>query len=176
MSLKDAFQVLCVRFSQLHSSYLISTKTRHCPVARTVNYLQIERDASDDEAPIIHPFHVSDFVCRSHLDQPKTLILEHGKLHLDVFTNTHSFFVLWIQKNLDDDCLLFLPAIERRPYTNAVELLSHPTYQFLFIDKAEDSILCALRRMDNAQVQTEESIPESKRSSKRRRVTSQDQT
>lgn len=90
---------------------------------------------------------MSDIVCRNPTDKRKTLVVKHGKIYLDVFTNTQSFFVLWIQKDLDDHCLLYLPESERKPYTNARELLSHATYQYLFAEETEEILTNALKRM-----------------------------
>jgi hypothetical protein len=120
-------------------------------VARTSNYLVVERNASDTDDPICLPLHVSDVVCRNPGDAHKTLYATHGKLHMDVFTNTQSFFVLWIQDDLNEHTLLYLPENERKPFTNAMQLLSHATYQFLFAEETEASLANVLRRMDKVQ-------------------------
>jgi hypothetical protein len=121
-------------------------------VARTDNYLVVEREASATDDPIYLPLHVSDVVCRSPGDPRKTLQATHGKLHMDIFTNTQSFYVLWIQDDLDEHTLLYLPEDERKPFTNAMQLLSHATYQFLFAKETEASLANVLRRMDKVQV------------------------
>mmetsp|Transcript_31673 Transcript_31673/g.52251 ORF Transcript_31673/g.52251 Transcript_31673/m.52251 type:complete len:90 (+) Transcript_31673:2-271(+) len=71
---------------------------------------------------------------------------------MDVFTNTQSFYVLWIQDDLDEHTLLYLPENERKPFTNALQLLSHATYQYLFAEETEASLTNVLRRMDKVQV------------------------
>ena len=69
----------------------------HCPVALTENYLVVERDATEQDEPVVLPVHVSDLVYHEGA-RHKTLRVPHGKVHLDIFTDTQSFFVCWIQK------------------------------------------------------------------------------
>lgn len=125
--------------------------SRRCPIARTDNYLLVERDAIDEDEPIRFVLNVSDVVCRNPMDPRKTLVLKHGKVHFDIFTNTKSFFSLWILDNLGDSCLLDLPENERKPFTNAFELLNHVTYQFLFAEQTEENLTNALMRMEKVQ-------------------------
>eukprot|EP00542_Grammatophora_oceanica_P006712 CAMPEP_0194063152 /NCGR_PEP_ID=MMETSP0009_2-20130614/79583_1 /TAXON_ID=210454 /ORGANISM="Grammatophora oceanica, Strain CCMP 410" /LENGTH=445 /DNA_ID=CAMNT_0038715171 /DNA_START=87 /DNA_END=1424 /DNA_ORIENTATION=- len=124
----------------------------HCPVSKTDNYLMVENDASEEDEPVTLPLHVSDIVCKRPGDERKTLRVKHGKIHIDVWTDTNSFFVLWIQNDLDDRTLLYLPEEERKPYTNVQELLNHPTYQILFGKDTATTLSKAVKRM-NSQVQ-----------------------
>jgi len=120
----------------------------HCPVSKTDNYLVVERDANADDKPANLVLHVSDIVCRANTDDKrKTLTAPHGRIHMDIFTDTKSFFVCWIQDDLDDHTLLFLPEEERQPYTNVQELLGHPTYQFWFGDGTEANLSRVVKRM-----------------------------
>jgi hypothetical protein len=61
--------------------------------------------------------------------------------------------VLWIQDDLDDNVLLYLPENERKPYTNAVQLLSHETYQYLFSDECGESLANCIARMEKVSAQ-----------------------
>jgi hypothetical protein len=121
----------------------------HCPIAKTDNYLLVERDATEEDEPVELPLHVSDIVCKPGM-KPKTITVAHGKMHIDVHTDTNSFFVLWIQQDLDDHTLMFLPEQERKPYTSVEELLAHPTYQLLYGGDATKQVTKALKKMNHA--------------------------
>lgn len=132
----------------------------HCPVARTDNYLVVERDANDEDKPIILPIHVSDYVCRKADDECKTVHVAHGKFHVDVWTDTKSFFVLWVQDDVDDETIFYLPRAERVPFTSCVTLLRNRSFQLLFRDDTEMILARALSRMSS--VEKEESRPSNK--------------
>ena len=119
----------------------------HCPVSRTDNYLIVERNANEQDEPVQVKLHVSDIVCRKPTDQRKTIRSPHGKIHLDIFTDTNSFFVCWIQDDLDDETLMFLPDSERVAYTNVKELLSHPTYQYWFSEGTQANLTRVVKKM-----------------------------
>lgn len=68
----------------------------HCPLAMTKNYLTVVRDATDADEPVAVSIHVSDLVFKG--GERKNLTVPHGRIHLDVFTDTQAFFILWIQK------------------------------------------------------------------------------
>lgn len=100
----------------------------HCPVSMTDNFLVVERDASPDDAPLALPYRISEMVVTSSGQPRKTLHVEHGRLHFDIFPDTRSFFVLWIQEDQDEEQLMHLPEDERAPYTAATALLLHPSF------------------------------------------------
>jgi len=124
----------------------------HCPVAKTDNYLIVEREAKQDEEPHCCKLRVSDVMCdpptfpmkgpidiagtaaehRSHL---KTLTVPHGKLHFDVYPDTRSFFVLWVQEDCEDDTLMRLPEEERQVYTKATSVIHNRAFNKLFSDQ-----------------------------------------
>ena len=53
-----------------------------------------------------------------------------------------SFFVLWIQKDVDDKKLVYLPEEERAVFTSAAKVIHHPTFNALF----EHSQVVAVQR------------------------------
>ena len=122
----------------------------HCPVAKSDNYLVIKRDATDKDRPVRLYLRVSDLVCRPG-DRRKTFILPHGKIWFDVYTDTRSLFVLWVQQDLEDSTLLYLPQEERTPFTTAKEVLEHPSFQQLFEDDVESMVLSAVAQMKHSQ-------------------------
>lgn len=100
----------------------------HCPVSMTDNFLVVKRDATDTDEPLPVPYHISEMVVSSGTQPRKTMTVEHGRIHFDIFPDTRSFFVLWIQEDLDEETLLHLPEDERAPYTPATRLLVHPSF------------------------------------------------
>lgn len=106
----------------------------HCPVSMTDNFLVVERDASPTDTPLEVPYRISEMVVTSGSDPRRTLRVEHGRVHFDIFPDTRSFFVLWIQEDIEEDELMFLPLEERSPYTPATALLLHPSFA-LFRDQ-----------------------------------------
>uniref|UniRef100_A0A7S4KD36 Guanylate cyclase domain-containing protein n=1 Tax=Odontella aurita TaxID=265563 RepID=A0A7S4KD36_9STRA len=112
----------------------------HCPVSKTDNYLTVQESASPDDRPIKLKMRISDIVCDgSPGSAQKELIVPHGKVHFDIIPDTHSFFVLWVQNDVDDDTLLRLPPEERAPYTSATEMIHHDAFQRLFADQVVSS-------------------------------------
>ena len=106
----------------------------HCPVSMTDNFLVVNRAANVDDAPLEVPYHISEMVVTSGEQERKVLEVEHGRIHFDIFPDTNSFFVLWIQEDLDEDTLLHLPQSERGPYSSATRLIHHPAFS-LFRDQ-----------------------------------------
>ena len=106
----------------------------HCPVSMTDHFLVVERDAGETDAPVEVDYRISEWVVEDPALARKTLTVPHGRLHINLFPDTHSFFVLWLQDALDEEILLRLPAEERQPYTSATALLHHPTFR-LFRDQ-----------------------------------------
>lgn len=100
----------------------------HCPVSMTDNFLVVEREASDSDPPLEVPYAISEMVVSSSSDARKTMTVEHGRLHFDIFPDTRSFFVLWIQEDLDEELLLHLPDEERAAYTAASAVMHHPSF------------------------------------------------
>ena len=124
----------------------------HCPVAKTDNYLVVEREAKKDEEPHCCKLKVSDIMCNAptfprkgpidiagtaaeHRSQLKTLRVPHGKLHFDVYPDTRSFFVLWVQEDCEDDTLMRLPEEERSSYTKATSVIHNRAFNKLFSDQ-----------------------------------------
>lgn len=75
---------------------------------------------------------------------------------MDVFTDTKSFFVLWVQDDLDDETLLFLPREERKPFTTCMQLMHNTTFERLFSDDTEMILARALERMSKIEEEEEE--------------------
>ena len=104
------------------------TYRMHCPVSMTDNYLTITRDATEDDEPVTLPYLISELVVTDPSTNRKHLTVPHGKLHIDLFPDTQSFFVLWIQEDLDEEVLMSLPEAERDPYTSAAQVINHPAF------------------------------------------------
>ena len=83
----------------------------------------------------------------SACDQLKTFYATHGKLHFDIFPDTRSFLVLWVQKDLDEHTLKYLPAEERPEFTSAKQIIEFPTFQVLFQKEVEAMLLTAMQKM-----------------------------
>ena len=101
----------------------------HCPVSMTDNFLEVRRAATADDAPIEVNYAISEMVVTSGAQERKTVTVEHGRIHFDIFPDTRSFFVLWIQPDIDEDELLHLPADERAPYTSASFAMTHSMFR-----------------------------------------------
>lgn len=106
----------------------------HCPVSMTDNFLVVERNATEEDEALEVPYHISKMVVTSGEQERNTLHIEHGRVHFDIYPDTNSFFVLWIQEDLDEDTLLHLPQEERADYTSATTVMHHPTFS-LFQDQ-----------------------------------------
>ena len=89
---------------------------------------------------------VSDIVVKPG-DQLKTFFAKHGKLHFDIYPDTRSFLVLWVQKDLDDHTLKYLPPEERPSFTCAKDIIEFPTFQLLFQKEVEQMLLAAVQQM-----------------------------
>ena len=118
----------------------------HCPVAKTDNYLFVRREATEEDEPCQVKLAVSDMVVRPG-DQLKTFYAAHGKLHFDIYPDTGSFLVLWVQKDLDEHTLKYLPAEERPEFISAKQIIEFPTFQVLFQKDVESMLLVALQKM-----------------------------
>ncbi|KAL9190100.1 hypothetical protein ACHAXT_007311 [Thalassiosira profunda] len=105
----------------------------HCPVAKTDNYLVVSRKAEDKDEAIALNMKVSDLVY-SHRNGKKKVELhvKHGKIRFDIFPDTRSFFVLWVQKDVDDKTLMHLPEEERSIFSSAAKVIHHPIFNALF--------------------------------------------
>jgi len=118
----------------------------HCPVAKTDNYLFVQRKATDDDEPCQVKLAVSDMVVKPG-EKLKTFYAPHGKLHFDIYPDTRSFLVLWIQKDLDDHTLKYLPPEERPGFTSAKDIIEFPAFQVLFRKEVEQMLLTAVQQM-----------------------------
>ena len=106
----------------------------HCPVSMTDHYLVVEGEASEDDDAIEVDYMISEMVV-THPNAPrKTMIWPHGKVKLNIFPDTRSFFVLWMQGDIDEEQLLFLPEAERAIYTSGADVINHPSFK-LFEDQ-----------------------------------------
>jgi hypothetical protein len=105
------------------------------PITMTCStVLNVERTATDEDEPHILRIHVSDILHRPGR-QRKTLTVPHGKLHLDIFTDTQSFFFCRIQRLFgeEEDGALTPPTRQTlAPFFSAQDLMEHTTYQYLF--------------------------------------------
>ena len=107
----------------------------HCPVAKTDNYLVVRNKAKDDDKAVQLNMKVSDLVCNHKFGKKKPdLQVPHGKIQFDIFPDTRSFFVLWVQKDVDDKTLMHLPQEERPTFTSATQAIHHPIFNALFQD------------------------------------------
>ena len=100
----------------------------HCPVSMTDNYLTVERDAHSDDEPCQLSYRISEHVVVDPLVPRNSLTVPHGKVHFDLYPDTQSFFVLWVQEDLDEETLLCLPHHERSAYTSAAEVINHSAF------------------------------------------------
>lgn len=113
----------------------------HCPVAKTDNYLVVERDASDKDKAVKLHVKVSDLVFNHTKGNKKVeLQVPHGRIQFDIFPDTRSFFVLWVQKDVEDKKLMHLPENERSVYTSATKVIHHPIFCALFQDSQVVSV------------------------------------
>ena len=106
----------------------------HCPVSMTDHYLVVEKDADDQDDPFVIDYRISEVVVSDPLADLKSIRVPHGRVHFDLFPDTRSFFVLWIQENRDEDTLLCLPPPERCSYTSASQVINHSAFH-LFSDQ-----------------------------------------
>jgi len=113
----------------------------HCPVALTDNYLVVKGDAVEGDSPVKLKLNISDLVYRHKKGKTKAeLHVPHGKIIFDLFPDTNSFFVLWIQQDLGDKILMHLPSEERSAFTSATKVIHHPVFNALFHQVAVVSV------------------------------------
>ena len=109
----------------------------HCPVAKTDNFLVVKRDVAETDTPIKLKMKVSQLVCKHSKRGPcntkkATLEVPHGMIEFAILPDTRSFFVLWVQNDVDDEVLMHLPQDERSGYTSAAVVMHHPVFNALF--------------------------------------------
>lgn len=105
----------------------------HCPVSRTDNYLVVKSESNPSDNPIQLQLKVSDLIFQHREGQQKaTLTVPHGRIQFNVFPDTKSFFVLWIQRDEDEKKLFHLPPRERDLYTSASRVMHHPIFNALY--------------------------------------------
>ena len=90
----------------------------------------VERDATETDEPHLVKIHVSDLYYTG--GPRKKIVVPHGKLRIEVFCDTKSFFILWIHKNVDDQTFFYVPPEERHTNCSALLVMSHPSYKTLF--------------------------------------------
>ena len=112
----------------------------HCPVAKTDNYLVVKRKTSEKDEAVQLNIKVSDLVHNPHNGKKKILEASHGKIRFDIFPDTQSFFVLWVQEDVDDTKLVYLPEEERTGYTSASKVIHHPIFNSLFQERQVVSV------------------------------------
>ncbi|KAL7545297.1 hypothetical protein ACHAWF_008652 [Thalassiosira exigua] len=54
------------------------------------------------------------------------------QMQVNIFPDTRSFFVLWVQKDADDKTLMHLPQEQRPSFTSAADVIHHPIFNSLF--------------------------------------------
>lgn len=111
----------------------------HCPVAKTDNYLVVERKAGDKDEAVRLDVNISDLVQKRGKKKAE-LRVPHGRVKFDIYPDTGSFFVLWVQKDVDEKTLMYLPEEERSPYTSASKVIHHPIFNALFQDNQVVSV------------------------------------
>jgi hypothetical protein len=125
----------CGGDTEMRSELEAGRYTIKCPIAMASTFLEVERDATEEDEPHVLRIHVSDMLHRSGR-RPKTLKVPHGKVHLDIFTDTHSFFICKIQKVDQDGDGTLTPPLPRQHsatmFTHAQQVMDHPTYITLF--------------------------------------------
>jgi len=121
------FSVGCGGECQLRQSLPSGRYRMHCPVAMTDNFLEVRRDSKEDDLPVRLKLPVSSIVA-NETGPLTTLSVPHGKINFDIFPDTMSFFVLWLQKDVDDEIIKYLPKEERQPYLSAANVLHHPCF------------------------------------------------
>ena len=104
----------------------------HCPVTLTNNYLEVERDTTDDDDECVLDVHVSDLFHYKGGKQRKVLKVKHGMIHMDIFTDTQPFFVCWILPDMDDESMAKVMQVEQPNFISAQRLMENPTYQSIF--------------------------------------------
>ena len=107
-----------------------SCKLQHCAISLSDCFFVVERNATEDDEPCTLKIHVSDLDKRK--GPRKTLSVPHGKIRIEVFCDTKCFFVLFIQQNVGDDQLLFVPQGDRCASTSALTVMSTLTYKTLY--------------------------------------------
>jgi hypothetical protein len=100
-------------------------------------FLLVERDATEKDDPYHLKLHVSDLEYRG--GPRKVITVPHGKVRIEVFCDTKSFFILWVQQNLGDHQLFYVPPQERPISTSALVVMSHPTYKALYEGSTEEA-------------------------------------
>ena len=106
------------------------TYRMHCPIALTDNWFVVDRDATPKDEPHTCTVHVSDYVYRG--GERKVLRVPHGRVRFEVFCDTQSYFILWIQHNLDDRQLLYVPPEERPLPLSASLVMQNVSYRLLY--------------------------------------------
>lgn len=102
----------------------------HCTISLSDCFFVVERDATEADEPYLIKIHVSD-LCYSGGPR-KVVTAPHGKVRMEVFCDTKSFFILWIQQNVNDDILFYVPPEERPTSCSAMVIMSHPSYKTLY--------------------------------------------
>ena len=109
--------------------------TIQCPIAMASTFLEVESAVSEGDEPHVLRIHVSDILHR-YGRRRKTLKVPHGKMHLDIFTDTQPFFICKIQRVGDEEQEDTLASPVRHnataPFTCAQQVMDHPTYLHLF--------------------------------------------
>jgi len=106
----------------------------HCPVAKTDNYLIVERNSKENENHTNLRINVSDLTVKHSSNETEKVELRvpHGRIRFDIIPDTNSFFVLWIQEDKDNKTLMYLPQDEREVFTTAAKVMHHPLFNALF--------------------------------------------
>jgi hypothetical protein len=84
----------------------------------------------DIDEPYNLKLHVSDLYYKG--GDLKVITVPHGKLRFDVFCDTKSFFILWLQQDVNDLELFYVPVEERWKSCSATVVISQMSYKILF--------------------------------------------
>lgn len=118
-----------------------------CPISTTDGFLVVEEEAKSEDKPVRLDLKVSDMLIKEHLEEHspdatespfakfKTVTVPHGKIIFQVLPDTSSFFILWVQKDQDEDAMLRLPKESKTEYASAADVIQHPSFNILFRDQ-----------------------------------------
>ena len=120
----------------------------------------VERQATEADEPYNLKLHVSDLEYRG--GPRKVVTIPHGKVRIECFCDTKSFFILWVQHNVEDTKLFYVPPEERPVSSSALQVMSHLSYKALYEGTKEEmdhfSGAVAQMAMDPADADSKERV------------------
>jgi len=109
----------------------------HCTISMSDVFLVVERDATEADEPYTLKVHVSDLDYRG--GPRKIVTVPHGKVRIECYCDTKTFFILWVQQNVDTDQLFYVPPEERPVSSSALQVMSHLSYRALYEGTEEEA-------------------------------------